>query len=207
MTAWIPFVDADVRNGCMQVLRGGHRAGCVVPHLGCTGSTWYIETDASQMPQCLHLPIDSNVVTVPVSFGSVLLLNNLVPHRSLPNSSDHIRWSVDVRWQRPDQPSGFPAKPLLRLSRAGDPTFRPDWSVWADMDRHHLVQARVRQERGVREDAAAPSVADEDALDTTIVGPWMSRWPLVHRNRHTERWEALQRMTAEQRKRQEMDRS
>ena len=35
----------------------------------------------------------------------------------------------------------------------------------------------------------------------------MSRWPLVHRNRHTEKWERLQGMSSEQRSNEAMDRS
>src|SRR5579871_1192990 len=31
LTCWIPLVDADEQNGCLQVLRYGHR-GAVVPH-------------------------------------------------------------------------------------------------------------------------------------------------------------------------------
>jgi hypothetical protein len=163
MTAWIPFLDADVRNGCMQVLRGGHRVGRVVPHLGCSGQTWYIETDQREIEPTLGLSILSHTVTTPVPFGSVLLLNNLIPHRSLNNASDRIRWSVDVRWQKSQEPSGFPAKPLLPLSRAGEPTFKPDWSLWADQDRHVLVKAQLAGK--TPQEAPQPT----DPFDTTIV--------------------------------------
>ena len=46
-------------------------------------------------------------VCAQVPKGSVLLLNNLIPHRSLPNNSNGIRWSLDLRWQKPDEPNGF----------------------------------------------------------------------------------------------------
>lgn len=50
-------------------------------------------------------PCRSHALQVPK--GSVLFLNNLIPHRSLNNMSDHIRWSFDLRFQRPDEPVGF----------------------------------------------------------------------------------------------------
>lgn len=34
VTAWVPMLDVDANNGCIQLLRGGHRAGKVVAHTG-----------------------------------------------------------------------------------------------------------------------------------------------------------------------------
>lgn len=33
---------------------------------------------------------------------------------------------------------------------------------------------------------------DVDPLDTTIVGPWLSYWPMPHQNKHTRAWAAVQ---------------
>ena len=40
VTAWMPLVNATVQNGCMQVIRGGHRAGKTCKHSCCVGGTW-----------------------------------------------------------------------------------------------------------------------------------------------------------------------
>ncbi len=40
LTAWIPLLDATVQNGCMQVMRGGHRTGRAAHHTCCVGGTW-----------------------------------------------------------------------------------------------------------------------------------------------------------------------
>ena len=219
LTAWIPFLDATVRNGCMQVVRGGHRSGVVVPHTGCAGSTWYIEIESERMQQSLRLDVQANVVTVPVPLGSVLLLNNLIPHRSLNNASEEIRWSIDLRWQRPDKPSGYALKPLLPLTSKDEPSFSPDWEHWRKQDRHAIVKQSLS---GQQQSSSA------DEFDTTIVGvrhqpqqqqqplqrpvlasppslaarllsqPWMSRWPLTHHNRHTRKWEELRRTGSQQ---------
>jgi hypothetical protein len=40
VTAWIPLLDVNAANGCMQLLAGGHRSGKVAPHTGAVGHTW-----------------------------------------------------------------------------------------------------------------------------------------------------------------------
>ena len=83
----------------MQVLRGGHRPGKTCQHNRCAGGTWYVELPEEEMTKTLQIPInDQTVVTCEVPFGSVLFLNNLIPHRSTENFSEKIRWSLDLRW-------------------------------------------------------------------------------------------------------------
>lgn len=83
----------------MQVLSGGHRSGVVCKHNCCAGGTWYVELPTDEMEKSLNIPVnDKTVVTCEVPFGSVLFLNNLIPHRSLENYSKNIRWSLDLRW-------------------------------------------------------------------------------------------------------------
>ena len=107
VTAWVPLVDATIVNGCMELLKGGHRSGKVAQHTGCAGGTWYIETSPSAMASELSVDVTRDSVVCEVRKGSVLLLNNLIPHRSLPNNSSDIRWSLDLRWQRPSEANGF----------------------------------------------------------------------------------------------------
>jgi ectoine hydroxylase-related dioxygenase (phytanoyl-CoA dioxygenase family) len=40
VTAWIPLLDVNTHNGCMQLLRGGHLAGKTVRHTAAVGNTW-----------------------------------------------------------------------------------------------------------------------------------------------------------------------
>ena len=57
-------------------------------------------------------------VVVPVKFGSILLLTNLTPHRSIPNVSHQVRWSVDSRYQDASKPTGYqPEAGFLARSR------------------------------------------------------------------------------------------
>ena len=101
-TAWIPLIDADAQNGTIQVLKGGHKSGRVFPHRlenkRGNKASWYLYIEEEDLPP-------GEVVTCNMPMGSVLLLNQLVPHRSTENYSDRIRWSVDLRWQRPGRAS------------------------------------------------------------------------------------------------------
>jgi hypothetical protein len=98
--------------------------------------------------------------------GSVLFLNNLIPHRSTENDSDIIRWSIDLRWQRPDEVSGMESikEPIL-LRTARDRDYQPNWESWAAQSRQVGLHD-VLQERG------RPISKD----DAHVTGPWMDRW-------------------------------
>lgn len=164
-TAWIPFLDADGINGTLQVLRGGHRSGRVFAHhleresprAGAVskGGSWYLEIDPADLPA-------GEMVTVPVPFGSVLLLNQLIPHRSTENRSQRIRWSVDLRWQRPSEPTGMDQVAPPVVMRSANPRAVIDWS-------NYLGHNRAERLPGLQ-------VTDPAAAATAIRGPWMDRW-------------------------------
>ena len=63
-----------------------------------------------------------------------------------------------------------------------------DWGEWAAEDRTQLqVGAMSDADKAAVQDAGkAEGRCDEDpAFDTTIAGPWMRNWDLIHHNRHT----------------------
>jgi hypothetical protein len=159
-TAWIPLVDANRENGTLQVLRGGHRSGQVFRHRleNKKGhkESWYLYIDESDLPP-------GEVVTCEMKMGSMLLLNQLVPHRSTENLSDRIRWSVDLRWQRPGEISGFEGiKDPIVMRKASDRSYRVDWSQWA-------LKNRIA-------DAMIDKTDRRDEFDAMVSGPWMLRW-------------------------------
>ncbi len=97
LTIWIPLIDATVQNGCLEVLPHAHRDG-VFHHRH--SEKFYLEIPDDALP-------DVEPVVVPVKFGSILLLTNLTPHRSIPNVSNQVRWSVDSRYQDAAKPTGY----------------------------------------------------------------------------------------------------
>ncbi|CAK0891181.1 unnamed protein product [Prorocentrum cordatum] len=187
----------------MQVVDAAHSSGQTVNHACCVGGTWYVEAIPEEFEATLGCDMAKDVITCEVPLGSVLFLNNLIPHRSLPNLSDGIRWSLDLRWQRGGEPNGFSGiKESVLMKRPGDMgSYRADvdWGDWASTP---LLEA-AKENRSLSEEQRASVEAvgraegrfDSDpALDTTIVGPWMHRWgKVLHHNRHTEAAEAAMR--------------
>ncbi len=100
---WLPLVDTDEYNGCLEVIRGSHRSD----RLPFEDSPENIDPAA--------LPAGERV-SCPIPRGGVLLLQHTTVHRSAPNFSDHIRWSLDIRysdWRKPtgrDDVPGFIAR-------------------------------------------------------------------------------------------------
>jgi len=164
-TAWIPLVDANEVNGCMQVIRGGHNPPRVFRHKleNSRGhkDSWYLYIEENDLPK-------GETVTCTMKKGSILLLNNLIPHRSTENFSDIIRWSIDLRWQRPDQPSGMEGikEPIL-LRTARDQNYRPNWNEWGSRSRQVGLHDVLREGKPI------------EKTDAKVSGPWMNRWAAV----------------------------
>jgi len=176
-TAWIPLLDTNANNGCMQVVSGGHKLGMTAKHTCCAGGTWYVDLSEDEMKNALGIDLEKDVVTCEVPYGGVLFLNNCVPHRSLQNYSDKTRWSLDLRWQNPSKPNGFhKIKDCIVMRKADDPSYVIDWSKFARIDRTKLQ-------------AEAVGKTSEDDFDTTIYGPWMKRWEIVNHNKHTKSYD------------------
>lgn len=83
---WLPLVDANESNGCLRLLPGGHR------HSTPTVPEWSPEKIVSELDGL-------QVLSMPMQVGDALLFHQHLPHHSPFNGSDHIRWSVDIRYQ------------------------------------------------------------------------------------------------------------
>lgn len=155
-SAWIPLVDVDEVAGPVQVLRGGHRFGKVFRHQlqreEGHEQSWYLEIPEHELP-------DGEVVSCPVAKGAVLLMHNLLPHRSTENYAKSVRWSVDFRWQRPGDDSGCRGQKEPILLRSAKPGFQIEWGDWC---------------------ASNPFVAspdpEEGPFGTHLQAPWLKRW-------------------------------
>ena len=162
--AWIPFLDVNKNNGCLQVVRGGHRSGQVLDHklekeVGDKDS-WYLYIDEKDIPT-------KDIVTCEMSIGSILFIHQLTPHRSLENYSEDVRWSIDLRFQNPNDETGFHERsslvdPII-LRKAEDPNYKPNWNTWLKEYEVEYDNARGR--------------SDKDEFDSkNIEGAWMKRW-------------------------------
>jgi hypothetical protein len=162
-TAWIPLVDANSINGTLQVVKGGHKNNRVMKHqlekeLG-NEDSWYLYIREEDLPE-------GEIVTCEVPKGGMLLLNNLIPHRSTENYSNQIRWSIDLRWQRPNEVSGFDdVKPCILMRSASKPFHEIDWETWAKTSRQFKVK-----------EGEVQKAEEEFVFDSKVTGPWLDRW-------------------------------
>ena len=73
-------------------------------------------------------------VPIPLKRGGVLFFHRLNCHSSLPNNSDNIRWSFDLRYNPTGQPTGRSAFPgFVARSRSNPESELHDAEEWADM--------------------------------------------------------------------------
>ena len=98
---WVPLARAGPENGCMQVIPGSHRLGLLAHDLrlrtpGHKGSKGIAAAD---------MPPEEGV-TCEVDAGDVLITSERLVHRSIPNRSNTVRWSVDTRYSRLGLPTG-----------------------------------------------------------------------------------------------------
>jgi phytanoyl-CoA hydroxylase len=92
---WVPLVDAPLESGPLQVIPGSHRWG-LIPHSHVDG---YLGIPEPELPP-------HTVVDCPMAVGDLLLIQHKTVHRSTPNVSDRVRWSLDLRYSDPAQPTG-----------------------------------------------------------------------------------------------------
>ena len=99
LTVWIPVWDADEKAGCLHLVPWSHEEGLAFHCAGPNAST-----------PGLHIPDDQfraqDAVPLPMKRGSALFMHRLTCHGSLPNKSDRIRWSLDLRYNPMGQNTG-----------------------------------------------------------------------------------------------------
>ncbi|SDS49065.1 phytanoyl-CoA dioxygenase family protein [Microlunatus soli] len=98
ITVWISFVDATLENGCLHVYPRTQRQRVLGYHQENYSGTGFLEVDVAELGSVAREP-----VALPVRAGTAILFNDRLVHSSTPNDSDHVRWSVDLRYQPTDQ--------------------------------------------------------------------------------------------------------
>lgn len=109
LTCWVPLVDATVENGCMQILPRTHTGKVVEHRTG--GNAGFLVIEDQDLPDDPR-----KAITAACPRGGVVFMTNRTPHCSTPNYSDHIRWSVDLRYQSAEVPNNVGLWPELEES-------------------------------------------------------------------------------------------
>lgn len=97
ITVWLPLVDANLENGCLYIMPRTHRQKVLSWHKESYSGTGYTEIDTE------HLGTEKQAVALPIKAGGAILFNDRCIHKSTPNRSSHVRWSLDLRYQPTDQ--------------------------------------------------------------------------------------------------------
>lgn len=60
--------------------------------------------------------------------------------------SNKIRWSLDLRWQRPSEPVGFYGlKDGILMRTSKDPNYKIDWESFNKIDRHQVQKESIEE--------------------------------------------------------------
>ena len=102
VTVWVAVTDANEVNGCLVSIPGSHKEGA---HRHVPG---VIPREPTVPTSIIN---GRNGTPLPVKRGGIVIFHKQNIHCSLPNRSDHLRWSVDIRYHPVGQPSGRPAFP------------------------------------------------------------------------------------------------
>ena len=117
LTVWLPLCDTDEENGCLQIIPRVHHRRTVYWSEG-------FGIEEGQLPE-------GDVLSLPMKKGDVLLMHKLIPHRSIPNRSGTIRWSLDLRYQQTGLPTGRSFYPNFITRSGRHPEFvLSDYGTW-----------------------------------------------------------------------------
>ncbi len=92
-TAWMPLIDCPMEVGPLQVAAGSHHSGVF---------DFDIAAGAGGLE--IRDTLDGRWVSSGFAVGDVLLFHSMTVHKGLPNRSDRLRMSMDVRYQLVSEP-------------------------------------------------------------------------------------------------------
>lgn len=119
LTVWIAISDATEENGCLQIVPYSHLAGLA------THCAWHQMIIPDPLLAGKPLP-------VPLKAGDALFMHRLMQHSSLPNVSDGLRWSFDLRYQPIGYPTGRDEFPGLIVRSRENPQAVQGYAEWRD---------------------------------------------------------------------------
>ena len=123
LTVWFSLKEATAEQGCLTVIPESHREG-LLHHCP---DIWGLEIPEKVKDRSAAVP-------QPTRPGDVLFLHKHTCHSSLPNKSNEIRWSYDLRYNPVGQASGRGAFPgFVARSRANPERVLTDPVAWNQM--------------------------------------------------------------------------
>lgn len=132
LTVWIPLTDVKAETGCLKVIPGAQSAG-LLEHVKSEYGTTINPAVFPSGPR----------VDCEMARGDLLFMSAFTPHCSQPNTTDKVRWSLDLRFQKTGTPTGRPFWPEVVVQSAADPgTVSRDYAAWSARWEHDLVTSQ-----------------------------------------------------------------
>ena len=111
VTIWLAISESTVERGCLELYPDAHHE--LLPHRNVRNRT-YLDI----LPEALPASEPQCFIARP---GDAILMTQLTPHRSLPNVSDRIRWSIDMRYHAAAMPTGYAREAGFVVASEADP--------------------------------------------------------------------------------------
>jgi ectoine hydroxylase-related dioxygenase (phytanoyl-CoA dioxygenase family) len=86
---WMPLQRVTEYNSCLQVVPGMHHGKLYDDYEDETGFIGLSPEDRKNLKG----------ISIEMEPGDVLCFPQKTPHRALPNQSDAVRWSMDIRYE------------------------------------------------------------------------------------------------------------
>jgi hypothetical protein len=97
VTIWIPLGRVDAHYGTIAVIPGSHTNG-VYPFKKISDKEVFAHVPLFQRDLALDVTVDErSEVVLEAAPGDIVIFRQMLLHRSLPNVSDSIRWTCQVR--------------------------------------------------------------------------------------------------------------
>jgi hypothetical protein len=96
VTYWIPFDRVNRASGTVEVVGGSHRHGVAPVRYTPGGEPPVFKSMSPKDLVLLHEP-EQPGVAIEAERGDLVVLSQLVMHRSVPNSGNRVRWTAQIR--------------------------------------------------------------------------------------------------------------
>ena len=127
-------MDVTAASGCLQVLPDRH--------LGCNPLLKHVKSDYGTCIEPALVPHDTIGVDCEMNRGDILLVNRFTPHRGQVNTTDKVRWSLDLRFQKTGTPTGRPFWPEFILqSRSCPSRVQDSYDEWCARWKADLISS------------------------------------------------------------------
>ena len=133
LSVWFPLTPVNEKTGCLLVIPGSHQG----PLLHHDMTFMNISLSAGEVDE-------SKAIALPMDVGDVLIFHRRTAHASLPNQSNSVRWSVDLRYSPIGHATGRPWFPgFVARSRESPASILTDHRAWADAWREARAKLAV----------------------------------------------------------------